>query len=66
MLRQIERKEYIPGFFSRWIGQLEVMAGEIRQAGICDMVEEKEIPADRAELLIGNRIKASSTASCNN
>lgn len=36
-------------FLSRWIGQLGVMAGEIRQAGICDMVEETEIPAELLE-----------------
>lgn len=36
-------------FFARWIGQLGVIAGEIRQAGICDMVEEKEIPAELLE-----------------
>lgn len=26
-------------YLSRWVGQLGVMAGEVRQAGICDMVE---------------------------
>lgn len=42
-------KEAREQFVARWIGQLGSMAGEIRQAGICDMVEEKEIAAELLE-----------------
>lgn len=36
-------------FSARWIGQLGVMAGEIRKAGVFDIVDRKETPAQLLE-----------------
>ncbi len=33
-------------FFGRWVGQLGAVMGTVRKAGVCDFVEENEIPAE--------------------